>query len=396
VLAALPIALTGNQVLAAGSAGAAAAQSASSGGAGAGYSIIAGIATFFWTLLSMMYVFLFYMSPFILGCWSGIRNAPTLRARQWMLKVTAGYIIAGSLSFMLPLLLWLGVRNAKTELLQNFFSVAIYAFLVGFLPGLVIVSSYLINRRWRKIVEEDTAQQDCTEIATPNDFLRSMYRWVGTALFCSLLAIIIPGIIGSYLRYGNVWGLDVWYLCLGLVILAVGLPFFYFCMRISKDQESFAKYPPRLPNLLAILTGEEKAPRGFLNRINFWGDTVGIGCGLFFVQVIQISMFIGGGTESVKFFGVPVSQLWLLLILLAYFLFALFFAGIPRRRYWGMIVLGVSVFAINSIICLMLFETLIGTRFLAFCGLATWYWLCFTFFVGVAGLYAFRKKAAES
>jgi NADH:ubiquinone oxidoreductase subunit K len=173
--------------------------------------------------------------------------------------------------------------------------------------------------------------------------------------------------------------------------------FFHYALQMCENHESFAKYPPRLPNLLSILTGEEKKPKGVRNRINFWGDITGLGWGLLVMQVMVISQYAsGGGADRVERFGVTITigdvQL---LILLAYFLFAIFFAGIPRRRYWGMIFLGVSVFAINAIAHFVVFDALLNetsrqTMWLVY-GLSAWYMLCYAL-LGVSGLWVFRKK----
>jgi len=184
------------------------------------------------------------------------------------------------------------------------------------------------------------------------------------------------------------WGIPVplWvvvFLCFGLAISLVLFAFFYYALQMSRDQECFAKYPPRLPNLLSILTGEEKAPGGFRNRINFWGDIVGFGWGLFFTQAMLISRYILNN-----------DVFCMLLVLFAYFLFALFFAGIPRRRYWGMIFLCGSLFVINSIYFMIFEELLPMQRRAVLWGahvLPAWYMLCFTL-LGVAGLWVFRKK----
>jgi len=409
VLATLPILATGNQVFAAGSAGAAAAQSASASGAGAGTSFVAGIATIFWTLLSTLYCALFYGLPVILGIWSGIRNAPTLRARQWMLKVTLGYIIAGSLFYLLLHLTTIGtnhftINNPGEEFLWNFCYRAFYV-LVFILPGFVLVSSYLINRRWRKIVEEDVANQDSpVQTASPNDFTRSMYRWVGIAACIFVLAFVIPSAVTGSLR--GTWHLPLslshfeavslsywaaYCFCLALTVLLVGFSLFYYAVQISKDQESFAKSPPRLPNLLLILTGEEKRPDGFRNRINFWGDLIVFVCG-FFITLILMHAHYQRGAQTADFVLLP-------LLMLACILFVLFFAGIPRRRYWGLIFIGVSVLVTCSISIALVeiskplseHSTQEFLRNLRSIALPMWYLLCFTL-LGVSGLYVFRRR----
>ena len=76
------------------------AQSASSGGASVSHLLNVGISTFFSPILGVLPMILIGLE-IVVGIWNGIRNAPTLRARQWMLKVTLGYVIVGSLIFML-------------------------------------------------------------------------------------------------------------------------------------------------------------------------------------------------------------------------------------------------------------------------------------------------------
>ena len=426
VLAALPILATGNQVFAASSAGVAATQSASAGGASAGTSFVAGVATFFHALMCS-WPTIFIGIGIALGIWSGVRNAPTLRARQWMLKVTFGYVIIGCLWLLtIPLVFAISMSNITVYFIQASF---IQASIVS-LPFLIVVASYWVNRKWRKIVEEDLANNavipakagiqtnDVSPVSLDprlrggdgkNDFSRSMYLWVGIAAFFPVLAIAAPVAIESYHTDASLWGTEVfvlfgvplpfwvfWTLCGGLATSMVIFAFFYYALQMSKDQASFAKYPPRLPNLLAILTGEEKAPKGFRNRINFWGDFLGIGWGLFLLHVILSSLYRNSRLSS----DVQFLSSWSPIILV-YFVFLLFFAGIPRRRYWGMIFLGVSTLLIYSGVVSahftiaepLLNEYVVKTPWIvtSYYGLSGWYVLCFTLF-GVLGLYAFRKK----
>jgi len=229
-----------------------------------------------------------------------------------------------------------------------------------------------------------------------NDFSCSMYLWVGIASCFPILAFIVPAAVANYIKGtwhlplfspGDEVSLSFWLaycLCIGLLILLAGFSFFYYAVQISKDQGSFAKYPPRLPSLLPILTGEEKAPGGFRNRINFWGDMVYIGLGFLITQLMLVSLYVRSGAVGGEF-------AFLLVGILAYFLFALFFAGIPRRRYWGMIFLGTSVLLINFIALSLLATTLSKHKLLDDYVVAAWYLFCFTL-SGVLGLYAFRKK----
>jgi RNA polymerase sigma factor (sigma-70 family) len=399
VLAALPILATGEQVLAAGSAGAAAAQSASSGGAGT--SFFAGITAFFWTFFvgSVLPAILTGLGV-VLGIWSGVRNAPTLRARQMMIKVVLGYVIAGSFFHLLMSLNILGLYLEAYKIIPaswDDYCRGATDYLLASFPVLVVIASVLINRRWRKIVEEDSAKAGMERSAMTG--LRSVYIWGGIALFTFLFAMVVSITIMVYaVRIVLLWESVVFFLCFGAVILVIVLPFFYFAVRISKDQECFEKYPPRLPNLLPILTGEEKAPRGFRNRINFWGDLVGIGWAYFVFGILFLS-----GSWFDKSLG-EINLFLSSLLVLAYFLFALFFAGIPRRRYWGMIFLGVSTLLIVTCVHFihltfseashMLHSRHVDEHWKYF-GLSFWYLLCFTL-LGVGGLWVFRRKGVRS
>jgi hypothetical protein len=269
------------------------------------------------------------------------------------------------------------------------------------LPVFVLVYSIFANRRWRKIVEEDFAEAGMERSAMTD--LRSIYILSGIALFSFLFAIATLDAIGFF-YHGWSSRLLLSFSYIVPIILFFGISFFYFAVRISKDQERFAKYPPRLPNLLPILTGEEKAPKGFRNRINFWGDLLGSGWGLLVRQVSLLERYWLFGWSPLGWsFGNILCLLWLSLILFLYFSFALYFAGIPRRRYWGMIFFGGSMLLIDTIAFVIpliywaywgvLFQMLSGygggELWIAY-GLSFWYLLCFSL-LGVGGLWVFRK-----
>jgi hypothetical protein len=244
-------------------------------------------------------------------------------------------------------------------------------------------------------VEEDLAKAGMERSEMVG--LRSIYLWIGITLFTSLLALTISCAVDIYALNAHAFW-TIWGFCFGLAIQMIILSFFYYAMQISRDHECFAKYPPRLPNLLSILTGEEKAPREVGNKINIWGDLTGIGLGWSApVMLFGIYFAMSAGLEYVLF-GVSFSTLYISallfsLLLLAYFVFAIFFAGIPRRRYWGMIFLGVNVLLIDTgvlLIHLMLSQEDAGIIWFAYV-FSAWYLLCFTL-LGAAGLWVFRKR----
>jgi hypothetical protein len=86
------------------------------------------------------------------------------------------------------------------------------------------------------------------------------------------------------------------------------------------------------------------------------------------------------------------------LVIVPYFLFAIYFAGIPRRRYWGMIFLSVSMLLLNFgvwITTVLSASPLKGNWWIFSFVFSSWYLLCFTL-LGVAGLHVFRKKHPQN
>ncbi|MCL2119337.1 MAG: hypothetical protein FWH27_13025 [Planctomycetaceae bacterium] len=153
-----------------------------------------------------------------------------------------------------------------------------------------------------------------------------------------------------------------------------------------------------MPNLLSILTGEQPWPRGFRNRINFWGDLVGIGFGMYNMQLLSVCWYLNfKGPSDMALLGIPIgngANFLLGLSLVAYLGFVIFFAGIPRRRYWGMMILAGTIFACNTfMIChAKLWQHVYWHEFAMVFGMNAWYLLCFAL-AGAAGLYVFHKKA---
>jgi signal transduction histidine kinase len=76
---------------------------------------------------------------------------------------------------------------------------------------------------------------------------------------------------------------------------------------------------------------------------------------------------------------------------IAYLLFAMFCAGIPRKRYFGYIYLGSFIAVLNTVFTLFVnpWHDLFGNLFMLALVL---FWLFWFVLSGVMGLYAFRKK----
>jgi hypothetical protein len=176
--------------------------------------------------------------------------------------------------------------------------------------------------------------------------------------------------------------------------------FLWFALRISKDDTAFQKLPPRLPNLLPILTGEQKPPRGLRNRINLIGDLVAAGMGLN-MTFFYIGWYLRNhyGSERFTFFDMPfitgneLATLVLVLTIASYIIFALFFAGIPRKRYRGMIFLGSSVLLIDALAILVVLTPFLNSNneWKTVTCVVAWY-LVWYIMIGVAGLQVFKPR----
>ena len=139
-----------------------------------------------------------------------------------------------------------------------------------------------------------------------------------------------------------------------------------------------------------MLTGEEKPPSGFRYRTNFWSDILLVGAGL---SIVQMATYFDGHRAIVDAYHGPV----LMVSFIAYLLFAMFFAGIPRKRYFGYIYLGVFIAVLDAVCILLVEPWLLVTELrwnveIIFLMISLFWVSCFIL-SGVAGLFAFRKRS---
>ena len=405
VLAAIPILATGKQAMAASAAGIVAAQTSASGGGG--HPLIAGITTSCWTFVCGIVPFFTVFIGTILGVWSGVRHAPTRRARLLMLKTALEYYAFCSCYMLINCI----VSRFLSKLIS---SSPTFRYLFGYwslffiflLPVLVVLNSIRINRQWRQCVEFDCGISDTPPASTTRKYIISL---LVTALganfvYCGIRVGFFEFVyfsvrIGSFDVSPSAINSIIAAECLFLLLLPIALIIFLLCgWRISRDDTAFEKKPPRLRNLLPILTGEQPWPKGFRNRITFWGDLTTMGLGIFYCQFLFLEWFLR--SVDMSRIGLQVGNSHSILAgfsLAAYLGYAIFFAGIPRRRYWGMMILVGTVFVCNAFfICytgLWLYP-LYGdpVQFATVFGTNTWYLLWFAL-SGAAGLYVFRRKS---
>ncbi len=389
VLAAIPVFATGKQALAAGTAGAAVAKSTSS--AGGASSLLTGITTSLGALVSSLGPFLVISIGTFLGVWSLVRHAPTCTARRFMIKTILEYCVVCSAAFFFYYVyLYYNFFRLYRSPYFPLYELFCY-FCVAVFPVLVLLNTIRINRQWRQIVEYDQG----TGFHAPK-----ITTWKNIFLLFAAALLIQAVYIGWFV---SIWHFEIrhtinWIQWFTLLSIPVALMVFLYCgWKISRDETAFQKTPPRLPNLLQILTGEQPWPKGFRNRIHFWGDLTAIGGGMFIMQGCYIGWYLWfTGIPEMTLLGFPIgngcyfSVVWSLLI---YMVFVLFFAGIPRRRYWGMVFLGGSMFTLNTfMICYSrLWLYVEPSEFTIVFGLHFWYTLCLAL-LGVAGLVVFRKR----
>ena len=389
VLAALPVFATAPEVFAATSvAGSAGAAAKSSGGV----PVLAGISVYLGWLANVVFIPLALLFGVVFGAWSGIRNSPTLRSRRFMLKAVIFQTLMG-----LSLCVFFGTfvksctlfepMAADTPILMTQFTSIFCCCFAIFIGIYCIASSYFINQRWRKIVEEDRNQ--LTDLETLEQSSLSLWhlrKFLHRCMAMPFIAILptIPFTMVLCELYGDHWWryfewtqfiffLEKHTFRIALMALAV-IPVLYIFTHVAKrtviDEQSLIVFPPKNPNLLRVLTGEEKPKQGFRNRINIVSELLLVGIGFCMLQWTHPTVFI--------------------LSFAAYLLFAMFFAGIPRKRYFGYIYFGTFCAALHVIALLIeprLYSPWGGVVF----GFILFWLFCFIT-SGVAGLWAFRKR----
>jgi hypothetical protein len=405
---------TGEQVLAAGSA---AAQSASSGG---GVPWLAGIGAYMGALINAVFFPLVVFFGTVSGAWNVIRNSPTLRSRRFMLKATLFQTMvplsfgAVFLTFAWSFMLLLNDRVLMSMTLK-YGDATLYVTMV-FIGLYCVISSYEINRRWRKIVEEDRTQPtNLASLERSSLSLRSlrMFLCCWMAVPCIIMLIFtIVFFSGMMLAseehlWKYQWIINGWYTSFSnirgnthvlppFVAIFTLLIFYWVIERRVVDEASLTVWQPTFPNYLQVLTGEEKPKSGLRYRTNFWSDILLVGVGLCIHQGVICANYFSVAPVALGYYYLAV----FVISFIAYLLFAMFFAGIPRRRYFGYIYLG-SFIAILNTVFVLLVEPWLYHRL----GVATpiWhadgqflmivlFWLFCFVMSGVAGLYVFRKR----
>ena len=283
---------------------------------------------------------------------------------------------------------------------RNFLSAFALVYIISI--GLYcVVSSFVINRWWRKIVEEDMSQPaDMVSLEQSSLSLRRMQKFLCYCIAIPFITIFPAMLCTKFVveQYGYTWMnyfemvyhslahasifVPASYFLINVVfiptftIIPVLLIFCHVAKRLVKDEQSLITFPPKYSNLLQVLTGEEKPKKGLRFRNNVWGELLLIGVGFCMLQWLHSIVFI--------------------MSFVAYLLFAMFFAGIPRKRYFGYIYLG-SFCASLHVITVFVAPGLYTPYWSGSHMLFGWilFWLVCFIATGVSGLWAFRRKGIE-
>jgi len=393
-LATLSVVATAPEVFAATSAAGSASAAAQSSG---GSPLLASIWAYLGALVNALFLPLATFFGTFFGAWNSIRNSPTLRSRRFMLKAVIFQTLMGvslGIFFMM-----FGRSSALCLIMIDETSMETFGWIFGITVIIVIgsycvISSYAINRLWRKIVEEDISRpMDIETLEQSNLSLRSLRRFLYCSLTMPFIALLLtmPSTmivieLCTSLRW---WTYFEWMsffpetdavetcaavFFLLLVIIPTLIISTYVIGMKTSNENSISTWQPKIPNYLQVLIGEEKPKRGLRYRTNLWNDLLLIGVGLCMLQ----SVFFESFGKFVVF----------VISFIAYLLFAMFFAGIPRKRYYGFIYLGVFIAVLDTIFILFTTQHNV-TMLMLGCVL---FWLSCFILSGVLGLYAFRKK----
>jgi len=414
VLATLSVAATAPEVFAATSAACSASIAAKSSG---GMPFFASLGAYLYSLAYSVFFPLAMFFGVVSGAWNGIRNSPTLRSRRFMLKavifqtlmllslVVFAVVLGQHCGLFMPL-------NNDDSLL-NPRIVLWVLFLLGGTTCLglyCVFSSYKINRRWRTIVEEDAVQPvDLEAMERSNLSLRSLRRFLYCSLAMPLIALLltVPFTMAvielcTSLRWWAIFE-PVHYIqeihniaessaalfFFSSIVIFTTLIFSCVVGRRVTDEKSLTTWQAKIPNYLQVLTGEEKPKPGLRYRTTLWSDLLLVGLGLCIVQGLICERYFHPLTAELgnQHYYVPV----FVVSFVAYLLFAIFFAGVPRRRYFGYIYLGTFIAVLNTIFTLFI-DPWIDPPAVYIVLFIVLPWLFCFILSGVLGLYAFRKK----
>ncbi len=398
VLAAIPLAASTTEVLAATGAVIAGKSTVSttptSGGA-------AFLGLCWANILTVAFSLVFYVSLFF-GINHVLQSSPTLRSRRLMIQVVLWHYLVIFFAWCVYAAI---VKNIPSEpVMQNIvLNVAFLSGAVG-LVGYTIFTCGYFNTRWRRIVEEDMGEcpipsVDLEKSSLSLTSLRHQIIGVFSLVVVYILfALIYDAITGGYyfdgkhspmLRIGIFFWAQVPHLVLALVVISM--------YGSTRNEETFRKYPSKYPEILDDLTGKSSTRR----RPYFLIDACVLYLSLLFFCWCGFHL-PHRGFEKI---GEPMAHAAVLcgcfqiLFLVSWIWQLVRYAGIPRKRYWGFVIFG-SVQGVIALTILLISKgaltgkidpSYFGSFFVSMCIFVSSVYIAMVS-AGIIGLRVFRRE----
>jgi hypothetical protein len=409
VLAAIPIAVTAPEIFAATSAASTAGAAAKSSG---GIPLLASFGSWCMSLAYATFFPLVMLFGVFSGAWNCVTNSPTLRSRRWMCQTVLFHCMVyftsmSLLNFCSIIYRYLSFISLTERQASIYVSIFVnlsnaYMFLI---PVYCVATAIVVNRKWRRIVQEDMQGNIHPSTKPTADSVRRFMKWCIAIPLLAMLPFV--GFVLYLSAARGMWVLGdvledglsrLYFYRLMVIVLMIA---FYYTVRLRfQDEESLVTYPPRIGNYLAVLSGEEKPRTGYRLRVCFWGDIVTMGFILCILQgfICTDSLAnIRSASDIETPLGLGLASLFAL-VFAGYLVFAIFFAGIPRRRYWGFIFLAVWLGLLNLPYYFIIEPWLLHydvtmRRVFQYMPLLICEYITCLAAVGIAGLLVFRRKS---
>ena len=281
-----------------------------------------------WTVLG---AFVVPVIAIVFGHRVSVRNiliAPTVRSRRLMLR--------GRLFIQGNILMYAGLCfTVYMSTLSLQIRIITYAAIGELLLGTLCLTTVLTNKHWRQLIEEDNGENPMTADEIERTWLsRNTIRWtlvfalLGTAVFFTGFGWFLFGVVddvpNTFFQFVFPWLVLLIMLSIPLSMIRV----YQIGLRMACE-DGLLKYPSPIPNILDVTLGRAEMPvqfRSLKGRIG--GDMIGLGTMIF----VSTQTYVLAALASPK----PQEGYLLIgIVTVVFTIFALFFAGRPKRRHIG-------------------------------------------------------------
>jgi hypothetical protein len=285
----------------------------------------------------------------ILTARAGIVNSPTLETRRIM--IASYYYNIAILLFILGIFVILFtffLSTIRENEVWTFWVKGSYQITLCAIPVYFFIVSFWTNIKWNNSLRNSfRVKEQINSDAKSNSSIATVhlpyFMAIGSVFFAFFPASIY------YIFYYNGFGRLMPYVPPLILLFIV---FILFCFHkfialpLIKDHSSLFRTPSKINDIYAVLIGKEKIST-FNERINFCGDLILVWSIFFIVQGIVCRNYFDPTIqhEVVRTTTILVFSFSFLTLIT----FTLFFAGIPRKRYWGFIFVGFILLIIDIV-----------------------------------------------